>query len=252
MTAITEAQATAETSIEETGTAQKNAVIAEGTKQVGLVNSAGTTQVSKVNTAGTNAVASVNSTRDSLIADLQEEAETQSGIVEAEGTEQVGLVQTAGTTQVSAVNTAGTTQVNSVNNAGSTQITAIGNAANEAIADITPYVQKAHDWAEKTDGEVETGAYSAKYWAQQATSGQLNADWNETDPSNKGFIRNKPDLSIYALKTDISTVYKYKGSVDTYSQLPVASQAVGDVYNIATDDASHGIKAGDMLTCLHI
>lgn len=234
VTAITEAQATAETSIEETGTAQKNAVTTEGTTQVGLVNTAGTTQVEKVNTAGTNAVASVNSTRDSLIADLQEEAETQSGIVEAEGTEQVGLVQTAGTTQVS-----------SVNNAGSTQITAIGNATNEAIADITPYVQKAHDWAEKTDGEVETGAYSAKYWAQQATSGQLNADWNETDPSNKGYIRNKPDLSIYALKTDISTVYKYKGSVDTYDQLPVASQAVGDVYNIATDDASHGIKAGD-------
>lgn len=234
VTAVSEAQSTAETSIEETGTAQKNAVTTEGTTQVGRVNTAGTTQVEKVNTAGTNAVASVNSTRDSLIADLQEEAETQSGIVEAEGTEQVGLVQTAGTTQVS-----------SVNNAGSTQITAIGNAANEAIADITPYIQKAHDWAEKTDGEVETGAYSAKYWAQQATSGQLNADWNETDPSNKGFIRNKPDLSIYALKTDISTVYKYKGSVDTYGQLPVASQAVGDVYNIATEDASHGIKAGD-------
>lgn len=256
VTAITEAQDTAETSIEETGTAQKNAVTTEGTKQVGLVNTAGntqvglvntagTTQVEKVNTAGTNAVSSVNSTRDSLIADLQEEAETQSGIVEAEGTEQVGLVQTAGTTQVSAINTAGTTQVNSVNNAGSTQITAIGNAANEAIADITPYVQKAHDWAEKTDGEVETGAYSAKYWAQQATSGQLNADWEETDPSNKRYIRNKPDLSIYALKTDISTAYRYKGSVDTYSQLPVASQAVGDIYNIATEDPSHGIKAGD-------
>ena len=53
------------------------------------------------------------------------------------------------------------------------------------------------------------------------------------------------DLSDYALKSDVSSVYKYKGSVNNYSSLPTSGQSVGDVYNVETADASHGIKAGD-------
>lgn len=49
----------------------------------------------------------------------------------------------------------------------------------------------------------------------------------------------------YAKKADITTVYKYRGSVNTYADLPVNGKAVGDVYNVVTADASHGIKAGD-------
>ena len=53
------------------------------------------------------------------------------------------------------------------------------------------------------------------------------------------------DLSGYALKSDITSVYKYKGSVEEYSDLPATGQTVGDVYDIQTADASHGILAGD-------
>ena len=49
----------------------------------------------------------------------------------------------------------------------------------------------------------------------------------------------------YATKSDISSVYKYKGSVSTYAELPSSDQQVGDVYNVETADASHKIKAGD-------
>lgn len=49
----------------------------------------------------------------------------------------------------------------------------------------------------------------------------------------------------YAKKADITTVYKYRGSADTYADLPVNGNAVGDVYNVVAADASHGIKAGD-------
>lgn len=38
--------------------------------------------------------------------------------------------------------------------------------------------------------------------------------------------------STYALKTDIASMYKYKGSVATASALPSSGQEVGDVYNI--------------------
>lgn len=68
-------------------------------------------------------------------------------------------------------------------------------------------------------------------------------------------IQGQLDLSLYAKsadidrtyakKTDITTVYKYRGSVNTYAELPVNGKAVGDVYNVVAADASHGIKAGD-------
>lgn len=38
--------------------------------------------------------------------------------------------------------------------------------------------------------------------------------------------------SNYALKTDITAMYKYRGSVATASALPTSGQATGDVYNI--------------------
>lgn len=50
--------------------------------------------------------------------------------------------------------------------------------------------------------------------------------------------------STYAKKTDISTAFRYRGSVDTYSALPTNGVAVGDVYNVVAADASHDIKAG--------
>lgn len=53
------------------------------------------------------------------------------------------------------------------------------------------------------------------------------------------------DLSAYALATDISSVYKYKGSVASYALLPSTSLEVGDVYNIEAADATNGINAGD-------
>ena len=43
----------------------------------------------------------------------------------------------------------------------------------------------------------------------------------------------------------VSSVYKYKGSVNKYSDLPSSGQVVGDVYNVETADKTHGIKAGD-------
>lgn len=49
----------------------------------------------------------------------------------------------------------------------------------------------------------------------------------------------------YATKSDISSVYKYKGSVETYANLPSSGQTTGDVYNVETADSSHGVKAGD-------
>lgn len=43
----------------------------------------------------------------------------------------------------------------------------------------------------------------------------------------------------------IGTVYKYRGSKETYAELPTSGQEVGDVWNITNGDFAHGILPGD-------
>ncbi|MDO4451390.1 MAG: hypothetical protein Q4B89_01000 [Lachnospiraceae bacterium] len=53
------------------------------------------------------------------------------------------------------------------------------------------------------------------------------------------------DLSNYAVKSDITNVYKYKGTKQTYAELPVEENVVGDVWNIEQADPKNNINAGD-------
>lgn len=55
------------------------------------------------------------------------------------------------------------------------------------------------------------------------------------------------DLSDYALKSDISKAYVYKGSKPTYADLPAQGNKVGDVWNVEAADVAHDVKAGDNL-----
>lgn len=45
--------------------------------------------------------------------------------------------------------------------------------------------------------------------------------------------------STYALKTDLSSVYKYKGSKSTYSALPTSGNTAGDVWNVESDGMNY-------------
>lgn len=57
------------------------------------------------------------------------------------------------------------------------------------------------------------------------------------------------NLSAYAKKTDITSALKYKGSKDTFAELPASGNENGDVWNIkiagGTDRHGVEIKAGD-------
>lgn len=52
------------------------------------------------------------------------------------------------------------------------------------------------------------------------------------------------DLSDYAKSADLTTVYRAKGTVANYADLPTDAKE-GDVYNITNADKEHNIKAGD-------
>lgn len=44
----------------------------------------------------------------------------------------------------------------------------------------------------------------------------------------------------FAKKSDISTVYKWKGSKDTYDQLPTEGNGVGDIWNVKDTNMNYG------------
>lgn len=70
----------------------------------------------------------------------------------------------------------------------------------------------------------------------------------ETAISTKGYVTDAQvttKLNDYAKKADIASVYKYKGTVSTYAELPSSDQQIGDTYNVETADAEHNVKAGD-------
>lgn len=49
----------------------------------------------------------------------------------------------------------------------------------------------------------------------------------------------------YATKSEMASVLTYKGSKDTYAELPTSGNKIGDVRNIVNADPTHGVKAGD-------
>lgn len=89
---------------------------------------------------------------------------------------QVTLAQTAATSASGSATAAQTAQTNATASA-SNAATSANNAAASAAQALT--------------------------YAGQATVGQINADWNVTDNTQKAYIFNKPDLTTY-LKTDFS------------------------------------------------
>lgn len=89
------------------------------------------------------------------------------------------------------------------------------------------------------------------------TYGQILTDDTQAFSGKKVFDT-IPELDAYVAPTSnkqlvakkyvddkMLSVYRYKGTVLTYDDLPDSDLTIGDVYNIETADSTHGIKAGD-------
>lgn len=91
-----------------------------------------------------------------------------------------------------------------------TQATAASNSAkaaklsadNAALSKTAAGTSEAN--AKASEVEAKKQADLAKGHAEDAASGQLNADWEATDPKSKAFIKNKPTLGALASKDSIA------------------------------------------------
>lgn len=70
---------------------------------------------------------------------------------------------------------------------------------------------------------------------------QLKAD--KTQLNN--YVTTATANTTYAKKSDITNIYKFKGTKTNYADLPTTDRVTGDVWNITNADATHNIKAGD-------
>ena len=70
-------------------------------------------------------------------------------------------------------------------------------------------------------------------------------DMNSTIANELKPYAKTADLDVYAKKSDITKAVHYRGSVDTFDDLPKSGVLVGDMYNVVKADTMHGVKAGD-------
>lgn len=76
-----------------------------------------------------------------------------------------------------------------------------------------------------------------------ATKTELNSKADASALNN--YVTTATANSTYAKKSDITNIYKFKGTKTNYADLPTTNRVTGDVWNITNADVEHGIKAGD-------
>ena len=211
-------------SITDTATTEISKITSEGEKQVGLVTAEGTKQVTIVTTTGNQQVSAVTDegTKQVNLAEAQVALATQEVTKAKEqaslATQQATLAITKATeaedsaTSASQSATAADASAKSASDSASTATTQATNASNSAkaakLSEDNAALSKTAAGTSATNAkasevEAKRQADLAKGYADQASSGQVNSDWAETDTTSNAFIKNKPTLGALASKNSI-------------------------------------------------
>lgn len=226
---ITDAQTTAVNAVKAQQTTSVNAVVAQGTTSTNAVKAEGTKQVQAVTNEGTSQLEMVSDAGTSEVQKVTAEGTKQVSLAKAQVTIATQKAQEASTSATNAKNYADTIQA-SVDSAEASATEAhtsetkadtyaknASASASTATAQATVATTKAQeaktsadtsalhkDSAQASATEATKQAERAKQYADQMATGQVQADWNETDPSSKACILNKPTLGALASKDSIS------------------------------------------------
>lgn len=212
-------------SITDTATTEISKITSEGGKQVGLVTNEGTKQVTRVTTTGNQQVSAVttegtkqvNLAKAQVAFAVQEVTKAKEQVSLA--TQQATLATTkateaedsaTGASQSATAASASAKNASASAGTATTQATAASNSAkaaklsedNAALSKTAAGTSEAN--AKASEVEAKKQADLAKGYAEDSASGQLNADWEVTDPKSKAFIKNKPTLGALASKDSIA------------------------------------------------
>lgn len=175
------------------------------------------------NKAKTDGGQAVNQAVASAVKQVTDEGTKQVNLAKAEvtkATEQATVATTkaseAEASATSASTSAGQADASAKSSAKSaesatTQATASANSAKAAkLSEDTAATHKesassSATKAKASEDEAKKQADLARSYANQASTGQLQSDWDQSDSTQKDFIKNKPDLSTYATATALST-----------------------------------------------
>jgi predicted nucleic acid-binding Zn-ribbon protein len=118
-------------------------------------------------------------------------------------------------------------------------------------SELTSAVETINNSITSINGEITTIKGDITSIESDITELQGNLDSAEGDITavTNALDAHKADYDnphkVTAAQLGLATVYKYKGSVETYADLPTSGQQVGDVYNVKQADPDHNIEAGD-------
>lgn len=190
-------------SITDTATTEISKITSEGGKQVGLVTTEGTKQVNLAKAQVALAVQEVTKAKEQVSLATQQATLATTKASEAEDSA-TGASQSATAASASAKNasasagTATTQATNASNSAKAAKLSADNAALSKTAAGTSEAKAKASEVEAKKQADL------AKGYAEDSASGQLNADWEVTDPKSKAFIKNKPTLGALASKDSIA------------------------------------------------
>jgi hypothetical protein len=184
-----------------------NRVAQEGDRQISLVTSTGTTQVSRVTTEGTKQI--------NLATAQANEATRQANLATAKATEAEADATSASRSATEAEADATSASRSATEADASAKNSA--NSASTATQQATLATQKAteaktnadkaalsKDAAKVSEANAKESELKAKQYADQATAGQLQADWKQTDSTKNDFIKNKPTLGTLSAKNSLA------------------------------------------------
>lgn len=210
------------------------------------------------NKAKTDGGQAVNQAVASAVKQVTDEGTKQVNLAKAEvtkATEQATVATTkaseAEASATSASTSAGQADASAKSSAKSaesatTQATASANSAKAAkLSEDTAATHKesassSATKAKASEDEAKKQADLARSYANQTSTGQLQSDWNQSDSTQKDFIKNKPDLSTYATATALSTGLAGKAN-------KAHTHAVADVTGLQTALDGKQVK-GDYAT----